>query len=256
MKRSFTLPGLLFHLAELVPIGKRQPVMPLEVAEEPTKNPYVLDNPNSPTEATEAFRRIYRKLLCLHEEENLRTFAITSPHVGEGKTLLSINLALTASEGFSPWVTLVDCDFRNPRVHKYLGIRSDKGLAGVIQRKEPVEDVIVYGIADRHNLRLVPAGKFEKGISPELYQKGLTPIIEELKADSDLIILDTPPILPIADHEFLSDVVDAIFLVVRPEVTKRSLLKAALETMQSKRLRGIVVNGMARQTNGYYHYRY
>ena len=119
--------------------------------------------------------------------------------------MLSINLALTASEGFAPWVTLVDCDFRRPRVHKYLGMRNDKGLAEVIQREEQIQDVIIYGIADRHNLRLVPAGKLERDISPELYQKGLASILEELKSDSDLVILDTPPILPIADHEFLSD---------------------------------------------------
>ena len=177
MKRGFTLPGFFFHLENMVPHSKGQPVMPRRVSEEPTKNPHVLSNDASPAATREAFRRLYRKLLYLHEQENLKTFAITSPHVGEGKTLLSINLALTASEGSTPWVTLVDCDFRSPRVHKYLGKRNDEGLAEVIQRKERVQDVIIYGIADRHNLRLIPAGKLEKDISPEVYQKGRTPVL-------------------------------------------------------------------------------
>lgn len=210
---------------------------------------------NSPG-LTEAYRRLYRKVLHLYEQENVRTVALTSTGVAEGKTSLSINLALTVSEDASRRVTLIDCDFRRPNVTRYLGIPSAEGLGEVICKKRELKEVVIRPREDRSNLQVLPAGTLETEITPEIYTKGLPPVLEELRRGCDLLILDTPPILPIADHDFLSDLVDAVLLVVRVEKTRKALLKAAIESMDTKRLKGLIVNGISNKDSGYHYYDY
>ncbi len=205
---------------------------------------------------TEAYRRLYRKVLHLHQHENVRTLALTSPDVAEGKTSLSINLALTLSEDASRRVTLVDCDLRKPNVARYLDVPPQDGLGEIICRTRTLQQVVIQPLPDKSNLRVLLAGSLDTQITPELYTKGLPPVLEELRKECDLVILDTPPILPIADHDFLSDLVDAVLLVVRVERTHRALLKAALESMDRNRLKGVIVNGIPHKGLGYQYYYY
>jgi Mrp family chromosome partitioning ATPase len=176
--------------------------------------------------------------------------------VAEGKTSLSVNLALTVSEDTDRKVALVDCDFRKPNVGRCLGMAQAEGLGEVIDRKREIMQVLVRPIEARGNLQVLPAGRLDSEITPEVYTKGLPPVLEKLRGVSDLVILDTPPILPIADHDFLSDLVDAVLLVVRAEKTRKALLKAAMESMDRKRLKGVIVNGVSDKGLGYQYYYY
>ena len=167
-----------------------------------------------------------------------------------------VNLALTMSEDPGKKVVLVDCDFRRPRISRYLGLGKVKGLAEVIERGLKLEDALVQVSNPRTTLNVLSAGHLAQDIFPSFYEDDVKPVLSRLTENYDFVIVDNPPILPLADMEFLADLLDAIFLVVRIRKISKDLVKAALETMQNKNVLGLIVNGAERQFSGYSYYGY
>jgi len=215
-----------------------------------------ITDPTSPL--LETYRRLYKKVSFFQKEKNVRNIGLTSATVGEGKTLTSINLALAVAEDTQNQVVLMDCDFRRPKVASYLGMAPHRGLADVIQRNADPRDVMVTLGPEKENLHVLPLGKIrgdlEKEIYSALYEKKLEPLLASLKKDFDFVIIDTPPILPIVDIHYLSELLDGLILVVRTGKTSRDLVQHALETLDGKNIIGMIVNGVTGQLSSRYQY--
>ncbi|MEW6442057.1 MAG: CpsD/CapB family tyrosine-protein kinase [bacterium] len=219
-------------------------------------HPYVLalSDPGSPL--LEIYRRMYRKILFLQQQRNVRSICITSARGSEGKTLTGINLALAMAEDPSRKTALVDCDFRRPQVAGYLGLPLDSGgLEQVVRGEKGLRDVVVP-FSGKINLHVFPTSPLEGDLYPLLYQGRLTPMFDELKDAYDFVVVDSPPILPILDQQFLSALLDAVLLVVRAGQTPREVIQTALESVDTMNLIGIVFNGTEERFSGYYPYGY
>ena len=213
-----------------------------------------LTEPDSPQ--LEAYRRLYRKILYFQQQNGLKSICITSAQVAEGKTLTAVNLAFAMAEDPTKKIALADCDFRRPQVANYLGLPPEPGLASVIQNRREIKDVLLKVGDSRPNLRVAPAGRLQEDIYPLLYSGKLDPILKQLRTEFDFLVVDSPPILPILDHDFLSNLVDGIVLVVRAGSASRDMVRTALESMEGKNIIGIVFNGAEKQYSSYYSYAY
>lgn len=205
----------------------------------------------------DAYRRLYRKILYLARQQgDFKTLCITSSQVGEGKTLTAVNLSLVMTEDPTRRIALVDCDFRRPQVARYLGVRSGPGLAAVLKGEKDLRDVSLRLAESKGNLAVFPAGRLQEEVYPLLYQGKLEPLFAQLREEFDFVVIDSPPILPILDQGFLADIVDGVLLVVRARTTPKDMVRAALETLETNKIVGVVFNGAEKQLSSYYSYAY
>ncbi len=191
----------------------------------------------------------YKKLRSLIlRKTNLETFKnsllITSAVPGEGKSLTTLNLALSMARAADYSVVLVDTDLRNPQLHLMLGIEPKFGLVHYLRDGVPIEKVMhKVGLG---NLCLIPAG--ERVLDPIelLTSKRMQTLMEELKCryHDRYVLLDTPPILPFADLRVLGEMVDNIIFVCREGYSSKSQIEEGLEAVSEFNLLGLVCNDM------------
>lgn len=183
--------------------------------------------------------------------------AITSPVAGDGKTITSINLALTLAQASESHVLLVDADLRRGTVGERLGFgrSTSLGLAGAIADPTCRLDAVVRR---RANLAVLPAGSCPAMPYEALRGARVGELIQEARERYDHVLIDTPPVVPVADLRAISQWVDGIFLVVNAHYTPRELFDEALSAMDPEKVVGIVYNGddepLSRRYRDYYHY--
>jgi len=185
------------------------------------------------------------------------TVAITSSAGGEGKTVTAINLAVALAGMPDRKVLLIDADLRRPRIHEFLGqmARSGKGFADLLSDCGSVEPECY--IRKIGNLYLIPGTTRCTNPTDLLASQRVHEVLQKLRMRFQFIILDTPPIVPIADSIILSGLADDVFLVVRAGKTPRELFQYAVESLNSDNIRGVVLNDVDLQHSRYAHaYRY
>jgi len=185
--------------------------------------------------------------------------AISSPVAGDGKTTTSLNLARTLAQAPESRVLLVDADLRRGSVGEQLGIgrSTSAGLAGAIADPSCRLETVVRR-RPAMNLSVLPAGP----CPPMPYESLRSPRVGELLAEArqryDSVLVDTPPIVPVADVRALGQWVDGFILVVTAHYTPRELVDEALSAMDPEKVVGIVFNGddvpLSRRYRYYYSY--
>jgi capsular exopolysaccharide synthesis family protein len=209
-----------------------------------------LARPSSP--ATEAFRSLRTSLQFARAEHELRTILVTSPQASEGKTSTLANLgAVFAQTGQN--VLMVSCDLRKPRLGQFFGIDESAGLTTAILGEESVENLICRA-PGAENLWLLPSGPTPPNPAELLNGARSQEIFAGLRSRFDLILIDSPPILPVTDAAVLAKDADATLLVVAAFRTKSGdLLRASEKLAQvNARVVGVVLNEATRQAAGYY----
>jgi capsular exopolysaccharide synthesis family protein len=204
--------------------------------------------------ATEAFRLLSVRLRHLRRDRKLQKLLITSTIPQEGKSVVSANLACALTSGTRQRTLLLEGDVRRPSLSKVFGLKAYPGICECLQGERTLAASIY---------RLEPAGIwfFPAGIAPanplELLESGKLPeLMEQLTAWFDWIIIDSPPVLPLADTSVWTRVADGILLVTRQGTTQKSQLKRGLEALESKKLIGAVLNSSESSSdNEYYSYR-
>ncbi|MBI5197924.1 MAG: CpsD/CapB family tyrosine-protein kinase [Nitrospirae bacterium] len=204
--------------------------------------------------AAEQFRVLCTKLTPMTLDHPSYTLAITSAVKGEGKTFTSINLALTLARDFGQKVLLVEGDMKKPTFHDYLRGGRGPGLFDVLENRASPESCWVSLCEER--LRLLPAGKTTEQSTRLLFSPAMTTFIQKMREQYKYIILDSPPILPIADMNIFSQWVDGILLVVRAGKTPRSLVNRAIASLASEKIIGTVLNGVHPTLAKYYYLSY
>lgn len=219
------------------------PAHPVVVADDPLSAP------------AEAVRRLRTNLQFIGTANESKTVVITSSIPGEGKSTTSINLAASLADAGSR-VLLVDADLRRPSVATYLGLEGRAGLTSVLIGRADLADVIQpWGDSGLH---VLPAGQVPPNPSELLGSKAMADVLEELARAYDVILLDTPPLLPVTDATILTKMVGGSLVVVGADRIHRAQLAESLATLETAgaTVYGLVLNKVARRDVTGYGYGY
>jgi capsular exopolysaccharide synthesis family protein len=191
--------------------------------------------------AAEAFRLLGVRLQHLRRDRLLRKVLITSSIPKEGKSMVAANLACTLALKTQQKVLLLEGDLRRPALSQEFGLGRNPGLSEYLQDERALAQCIYHLEGPR--LWILPSGN-EYSNALELLQSGkLSALMDQLAAWFDWIIIDSPPVLPLADTSVWARLADGILLVARQGVTDKRQLKRGLEALETKKLIGTVLNG-------------
>lgn len=206
--------------------------------------------------AAEAYRTLKTNLRFLSLERPLGTVLVTSTLAGEGKSTTAANLAVALAEGGTRTI-LVSADLRRPSIHKFFEVADSGGIMSVLEGTMTVEGALKQ--TQVPNLRLLPAGGRPPNPTEILASSRFAELLESLASISDLVLIDAPPALGLADASALASKVDGVlFLVDAHEVARRSLSHAAEQIRKAGgRILGTIMNGVVADEAGYgYYYQY
>jgi capsular exopolysaccharide synthesis family protein len=205
--------------------------------------------------AAEKFRVLGLRLKNLREKRKLNRIVVTSTIPEEGKTLSAANLALNQSRSKVLKTLLIDGDLRRPALASRFGLsRSLPGLAECLRGERRLTEV-VYKLKGT-SLWFLPAGMPPEN-PLELMQSGrVADLLDRLGRFFDWIIIDSPPLIPLADTTFWTKVSDGVLLVVREGVSEKKPLQKALETLDRSSVIGVIVNGCSSGDHKNYYQRY
>ncbi len=188
----------------------------------------------------EAYSKIRTKLMFTENEDGGTVYAVVSTDMNEGKTLNSINIA-TSFAMAGKRTLLIDCDMRNPAVHRYLRLSEMSGLSEILARIEKKINIVH---TEQENLFVLKAGVVPPNPSELLGGRLFGELIAQFRKRFDYIILDMPPVGVVADAAIVSSYVDGYVFVVRTMYKDLSEIRKAMEMLQSVqgKIAGFVVN--------------
>jgi succinoglycan biosynthesis transport protein ExoP len=204
----------------------------------------------------EAFRLLRANLQFSSVDKPVRTLLVNSPGPTEGKSVMLANLAVVmAQSGLR--VVAVDADLRRPVLHEVFSLPNSHGLSdAILQSNPPVSEHLQA--TEVENLWVLASGPLPPNPAELLGSERMGVIIEELKGQADMVLLDSPPALVVADAVILSTRVDGVLLVNDVGRTRRSEARRGAEELRRVRanLLGVVLNRLSRRRGGYYHHYY
>jgi len=247
LRQGFRDPGLQQHSystptvnsSQHNPQERQDPVTPA------TSGSPFLVNLNTPYSAgAEEFRKVKEMLLNKTKEDGFKnTIMITSAIPGEGKTLSSLNLAISLAEELDHTVLLVEADLRRPSMHNYLKLEDRPGFSSCLLGEVDVRDTIIpTGIG---KLSIIRAGHSVPNPAELFSSQQAKKLIMEMKTryPDRYIIFDTPPILPFTEARSLSKLVDGTIFVAMERHATTSDIKEALEVLKGSTVLGMIYNG-------------
>jgi polysaccharide biosynthesis transport protein len=174
---------------------------------------------------------------------DVKAIVITSPSAGDGKSTVASNLAIALAQA-DQRVLLIDADLRKPTQHLIFEVSSARGLGSVLADRRPVEEAIIPGVLD--SLDVLPCGPLPANPVELLNNGFFADMLNKLRERYDRIIIDSPPVMPVADARVIAALGDATILVLRAErSTRRVSLAARNELWRVRATRiGVVVNGV------------
>jgi len=218
------------------------------------RNVIVHNNPKSPV--SEAYRSLRTNIQFSSVDSDLKTIMVTSASPGEGKSTTTSNLATTYAQAENR-VLLIDADLRKPTAHHTFHCSNRFGLTNVLTKQSSVNEAIVETFVP--NLYLMPSGIIPPNPAELLSSNRMKTLLEELKTQFDIIIVDTPPVLAVTDSQILATISDGVVLVVdsgKVKIAQAQKAKEKLEHVNAKIL-GVVINNVKRgQQDDYYYYYY
>jgi capsular exopolysaccharide synthesis family protein len=190
-------------------------------------------------ESVDAIRTV---LLHSGRNESLRTVMITSAVSGEGKTSLATHLAASLARSWRRTL-LVDCDLRNPAAHRQFNVPLEPGFSEVLRGEAEIDEVVRPTAVSR--LWVVPAGHWDAHAIQALAQENVRALFEQLKEQYDFIVIDSSPVLPVADALLIGQNVDGVLFSILRDVTRAPLVQSAYQRLAALgiRLLGAVVIG-------------
>jgi capsular exopolysaccharide synthesis family protein len=193
------------------------------------------------TMATESYRALRTRLLRMQETQGLHSIVLSSALPGEGKTLTSMNLALVCAQLKDLRVLLIDGDLRSHGLTRLMGEPPGPGLSDVLAGDVPFESAIVA--TDQPNLYVLAAGSSDTPPAELFAGSRWKELLGWAAETFKVVLVDSPPILTLADFELISAPCDGVLVVVRALQTRRELLKKASAQVDAKKFLGLVFNG-------------
>jgi capsular exopolysaccharide synthesis family protein len=219
-----------------------------EIIQVASKSPIVIQE-GKRTIIAEQFRSLRTNLSFMALSEDAKTTLVTSNISGEGKSFISINLAISYTLTDKK-VALLELDLRKPRLSNLLNVSRDPGISNYLVGKIPIEGIIKETAIK--NLFIISAGAIPPNPSELILSKKFSEMIETLKERFDILIIDSAPIGPVSDSLLLKDYVDTTIFVVRHNVTPKMYLKLIDNIFRQKKFKNmsIVFNGLKRRGIG------
>jgi polysaccharide biosynthesis transport protein len=173
---------------------------------------------------TEAFRNVTHSILLAGPVvRRSGIYTIASPNSGEGKSMVTANLGISFSKSKLK-VVIVDADMRRPSQHKKFGLENDRGLRNILREEidvavAPIDTICKPTLVP--NLFLIPGGDGDESSVELLHSGSAAALLKRLAAEFDIVLIDTPPMLHMADARILSAQSNGVILVFRAGVTRR-----------------------------------
>jgi non-specific protein-tyrosine kinase len=233
----------------------------------------MLDDPHGPE--AEAFRILRANLEFANIDRSARVVMVTGAVDGEGRSLTAANLAIAVALA-GRRVVLVDLDLRHPSVHRLFALEGRAGLTDVALGHAALEDALApiavsspdpvaptNGASQAAGaLVVLPSGPTPIDSGEFVGTQAVAQLLESLRAQADLVVLDAPPLLPVGDARTLSTVADAMLVVTNLELVRRPMLRELARVLASlpTRVLGFVATGVAADRHdaygGYYRRRF
>jgi exopolysaccharide/PEP-CTERM locus tyrosine autokinase len=204
------------------------------------RNIVCITDPSSGT--AEQYKKLRAKILNLTAKNFLNTIMVTSPDMGDGKSITAMNLAATLAQKMDYTVLLIDADLRHPSILKLLGIKSNYGLSDYLVGKVDLPDILIKtGIG---KLVIMPAGNATENSVELLSSEAMKRLVHEIKHryKDRYIIFDAPPIIAVADTLPLSNYVDGVLLVIQAARTTPKTALHAISQIKGSNILGVVFN--------------
>lgn len=191
--------------------------------------------------AAEDYRQLRNNLQFLHVDNPPKVIMVSSAVPSEGKTTTVVNLALALADADRD-VTIVEADLRRPKVSRYLGLVGGVGLTNLLAGAAEIDDVVQpYG---EGRLRVIAAGPIPPNPGELLASSQMAELLAKLREAHDYVLIDAPPLLPVADSSGLAVHADGVLLSVRYGSTTRDQLQQAAATVErvGARTLGVILN--------------
>lgn len=216
-----------------------------------------LESLNSSPEMTQSFETLVSSLHLLSQSRPLRTVLVTSTQPGEGKTIVTVNLALTMVL-MGKKVVLLDGDLRMPRLHRIFQLNNTLGLADILSGRLGVQEVIQTVTVTNGNtnnelkLSVIQSGIVASNLFNPKGTLKLKEMIENLKNVYDVTLFDSPPILAVNDGLLMAPLVDGVILVLNTGAVAEQDAKRAKErlTQVGANILGVVMNRFDEELHG------
>src|SRR5699024_6415770 len=209
---------------------------------------------NQRSPISEQYRTIRTNLQFASIDKELRSILITSAAPSEGKSMTTANLAVVyAQQGKK--VLLVDADLRKPTVHYTLRLDNLSGLSTILVGEDRLSEAIQDSSIE--NLSVLSSGPNPPNPSELLASSRMKQVLAEAKQYYDLIIIDSPPVVPVSDAQLLANLGDGSLLVIGSRQTEYESAEKAIEALErsTSKILGIVRNGREKKdSNSYYYY--
>ncbi len=198
----------------------------------------------------EQYRVAATRLELMTGDRKSTAIVVTSAVMGEGKSSTALNLGYVLAKDLDRKTIVIDCDLKRPMQHIYAGVWQQPGLAEVLRGTRVVEDCLQrLGDVGPWILTAGAVGDNPLALS-KMHQ--LADLITELKGKFDYVIIDAPPVLPLADMQVLASMADLLAYVVKASMTGRDVVQKALKAIGDTANVGIILNGLDAHTTPYY----
>ena len=180
---------------------------------------------------SEQYRILTTNILSLNKGKPPKTIAITSSVASEGKTLSSLNLALTLSHAtHKPRIVLIDADLRKGQLLKYIGCPARKGLSEFLQGQATLDEIL-FSLDDISHLSFIAAGAVPANPVELLGSARMRELILNLREKYNFVLIDTPPVIPVTDAVIIGSNVEGVLLVIKAGYTQRGMVSRAVELL-------------------------
>jgi capsular exopolysaccharide synthesis family protein len=212
-----------------------------------------LTKPNHP--AAEAYRLLTLRLLGIQRTKGIKKLLITSSLSEEGKSLTTANLACSLAEDGHQKVLLLEGDLRRPVIGSIFGFDARVGACEYLQGKQSIV-ACIYRLK-KMGLWVMPAGKMRGNVLEVLQSNRLEALMTEMELWFDWILVDAPPVMPLADTSVWMRLVDGILFVARQGAARKRQLRNAIEALDHNKIIGGLVNCASSSAQyGYYYNHY
>ena len=204
---------------------------------------------------SEQYRAIRTNIEYSNVDQNTKTILVTSSDKNEGKTTTVSNLAVSFAN-LNKKVLLIDCDLRNPSIHKMFRLNNIYGLTDILAKDRAVDKCIQE--TELENLYVLTAGATPPNPAEILSSEKMKNLIEDLKNIYDYIFIDTPPIGLVTDAGVLSSFIDGVVLVVKSESVEKKYLEETKKKLDAvdARILGAILNSYKSEQKDYNYYSY
>src|SRR5271169_440501 len=241
--------SFIVNPSDPVQVLERCPVLPISIPQESR----LVSVGKEESLGAEKFRFLAVRLRQLRQSRPLKKILITSTIPQEGKSTVAANLACTLARRKQQKTLLLEGDLRRPTVAEKFGLGRVPGLSEWLRGQ--TQTMNVYRL-EALGLWVLPAGSAPEN-PLELMQSGkLSPLMEQLEAWFDWIVIDSPPVLPLADTSIWSRLADGVLMVTRKGFTEKQQLQRGLEACEKSKLLGALVNSSANAAHSDYYQRY